>query len=118
MGNAVGRLAMKIMTVAVTIPVGMATKAVVVRVWSMARPADAPRNPGEDGVKWGDAVGWASLSAAGIVVTNLVARKGAEELWRTMLGGDPPPRKLSRAEKKQVKQQLGTSQAPEESRPA
>jgi hypothetical protein len=118
MAHLVGRLTMKIMTVAVTIPVGIATKAVVVRAWSAVRPADAPRKPGEDGVKWGDAVAWASLSAAGVVVTNLVARKGAEELWRTILGGDPPPRKLSRAEKKQVKEQRNTSDAPEESRPA
>lgn len=117
MAHFAGRLTMKIMTIVVTIPVGLATRALVVRAWSMARPADAPRKPGEDGVKWGDAVGWASLSAASLVVTNLVARKGAEEMWRTIIGGDPPPRALSRAEKKQVKKQLNSSHAPEESRP-
>lgn len=117
MANVAGRLTMKIMTIVVTIPVGIATKAVVVRAWSLVRPADAPRKPGEEGVKWGDAVGWASLSAAGLVVTNLAARKGAEEMWRTLIGGDPPPRALSRAEKKQVKEQRNLSKAPEESRP-
>ncbi|MFN2518996.1 MAG: DUF4235 domain-containing protein [Jatrophihabitantaceae bacterium] len=118
MAHLAGRVTMKIMTIVVGIPVGLATKAAVVRVWSAVRPADAPRKPGEEGVKWGDAVGWASLSAAGLVVTNLAARKGAEEMWRSVIGGDPPPRKLSRAEKKQVKEQRNTSDAPAESSPA
>ncbi|PZS20427.1 MAG: hypothetical protein DLM57_01615 [Pseudonocardiales bacterium] len=118
MAHLAGRVTMKIMTVVVAIPVGIASKAVVVRVWSLARPADAPRKPGEKGVKWGDAVGWASLSAAGLVVTNLAARKGAEEMWRTVIGGEPPPRALSKAEKKQVKKQRNTSHAPAESSPA
>jgi len=117
MAHLAGRVTMKIMTIMVGIPVGIAAKAAVVRVWSAARPADVPRKPGEKGVKWGDAVGWASLSAAGIAVTNLVSRKGAEEMWRTVIGGEPPPRSLSRAEKKQAKKERNASTAPTESRP-
>jgi hypothetical protein len=118
MGHAAGRLTMKIMTVLVSIPVGIATKKAVDHAWAAARPADAPRKPGERGVKWGDAVGWAALSAVGVVVTNLVARKGAEELWRTVVGGEPPPRKLTKAEKKLAKQERKSSTEPTESKPA
>ena len=118
MAHFAGRVGMKIMTIVVGIPVGIATKRVVERAWSTARPADTPRKPGERGVKWGDAVGWASLSAAGIVVTNLVARKGAEEMWRTVIGTEPPPRALTKAEKKLTKEQRNTSYEPTESSPA
>ena len=118
MAHVAGRLTMKIVTIALSIPVGIATKKAVERVWSAARPADAPRKPGERGVKWGDAVGWAALSAAGVMVTNLVARKGAEELWRTALGGEPPPRKLTKEERKLAKQEHNSAKAPTESTPA
>jgi hypothetical protein len=118
MANVAGRLTMKILTVVLSIPVGIATKKAVDRVWATARPADAPRKPGERGVKWGDAVGWAALSAVGLVVTNLVSRKGAEELWRTVVGGEPPPRALTKAEKKLAKEQRGLAMEPTESMPA
>ena len=118
MAYVAGRFTMKIVTMALSIPVGIATKKAIDRVWAAARPADAPRKPGERGVKWGDAVGWAALSGAGVVVTNLVARKGAEELWRTALGGDPPPRKLTKAEKKMAKQERNLAKEPTESTPA
>ncbi|MEP7020011.1 MAG: DUF4235 domain-containing protein [Pseudonocardiales bacterium] len=118
MAHVAGRLTMKIITVLVTIPVGIATKKVVERTWTAARPADAPRKPGERDVRWQDAVGWAALSGAGIVVTNLVARKGAEEVWRTLVGGDPPPRKLTKHEKKMAKEERGLAKEPAESRPA
>lgn len=116
MAYVAGRLTMKIVTVVVGIPVGIATKRLVEHVWAAARPADAPRKPGERDVKWGDAIGWAALSGAGVVVTNLVARKGAEEVWRTVLGGDPPPRKLTKTERKLAKDQRKTSREPVESR--
>jgi Protein of unknown function (DUF4235) len=117
MAHVAGRLTMKIMTGVVGIPVGIATKKLVERVWAKARPADAPRKPGERGVKWGDAVGWAALSAAGVVVTNLVARKGAEELWRTVIGVEPPPRSLTKDEKKLAKRERKSAKEPAESTP-
>ena len=117
MGGTAGRLTIKIVTVAVGIPIGIAAKKVVERVWSTVRPADAPRKPGEQGVRWGDALGWAALSAAGVVVTNLVARKSAEELWRTVVGGEPPPRALTKGEKKLAKKQRKSAKAPTVSTP-
>ena len=100
MANVAGRLVMKVMTVAVGIPVGIATKKLVDHAWATARSAETPRKPHERGVRWGDAISWAALSAAGVVVADLVTRKGAEEVWRTLLGTEPPPPKPTKAERK------------------
>ena len=105
MAQVAGRVSMKIMTVLVGIPVGMATKRVVERTWSTARSADTPRKPADRGVRWGDAIGWAALSAVGVVVADLVTRKGAEEVWRTVIGTDPPAQPPTKAEKKLEKAQ-------------
>ena len=99
MANLAGRLIMKGLTIAVGIPVGIAVKKAVEGTWSAARSADTPRKPKDPGVRWGDAIGWAALSAAGIVVSELVTRRTAEEAWRIVMGSEPPPSKKSRAEK-------------------
>jgi hypothetical protein len=114
MANVAGKLTMKIITVAVGIPVGIATKKVVNGIWSTARSDDTPRKPAERGVQWSDAIGWAALSAVGVVVADLVTRKGAEEVWRTVLGGEPPARPGTKAEKKAEKAQRKAFDVPVE----
>jgi hypothetical protein len=99
MANLAGRLIMKGLTIAVSIPVGKAVKKAVEGTWSATRSPDTPRRPKDPGVRWGDAIGWAALSAAGIVVAELVTRKTAEEAWRIVMGTQPPPPKKTRAEK-------------------
>jgi hypothetical protein len=99
MANIVGRLGMKIMTIAVGIPVGIVTKKVVERAWLAARPGDPPRKPSEAGVHWKDAIAWAALSSAGVVAADLITRRGAQSAWRAILGTEPPPPKTTRAEK-------------------
>ena len=105
MAQVAAKLTMKILTVAVGVPVAKATKKVVERAWEAARPADTPRRPTERGVRWVDAIGWAALSAAGVVAADLLTRKGAEELWRTLLGTEPPPSPRTKAQKKLEKAQ-------------
>jgi hypothetical protein len=90
MANVGGKLVMRLITLAISIPVGIATKKAVEGIWSSARSSDTPRKPSEAGVRWGDAIGWAALSAAGMVVADLVTRRGAEEVWRTVMGTEPP----------------------------
>jgi hypothetical protein len=114
MANVAGKITMKIMTVAVGIPVGIATKKAVNQVWNATRSEDTPRKPAERDVHWGDAIGWAALSAVGVVVADLVTRKGAEELWRTVLGGDPPARPGTKAQKKAEKAQKKAFDVPVE----
>jgi hypothetical protein len=99
MANIAGRLGMKIMTIAVGIPIGIASKKAVERLWLTLRPQDPPRKPNEAGVRWKDAIAWSALSSAGVVAADLITRRGAESAWRAILGTEPPKPKTTRAEK-------------------
>jgi hypothetical protein len=90
MANPIGKLTFKLVSVAISIPVGILARKGVEKLWLAARPQDPPRSPAEPGVSWGDALGWAALSAVGIAVAELVTLKGAAEVWRTLTGGEPP----------------------------
>ena len=100
MANVAGKLGMKLMTVAVGIPIGIATKKAVEGTWQLARPHNPPRKPTDHGVWWGDALAWGALSAIGIVAADLLTRRGAEEVWRTLIGTEPPDPKTTKAEKR------------------
>ena len=93
-------LTMKVISIVVGIPVGIATKKVVERVWVAARPEDPPRKPTQRDVNWADAIGWAALSGAGMVAAQLITRRSAEAAYRTIIGEEPPPPKPTKAEKK------------------
>ena len=90
MANPVGKLGFKLVTVAVSIPVGILARKGVEKLWNAARPNDPPHSPSEPGVSWADALGWAALSAIGIAAAELVSLKGAAEVWRTLTGSEPP----------------------------
>jgi hypothetical protein len=100
MANLVGKLGMKVTTIIVGIPVGIVTKKAVEHAWAALRPNDPPRKPTEAGVRWGDAISWAALSAAGVVAADLLTRRGAESAWRALMGTEPPAPKTSKAQKK------------------
>lgn len=90
MANVAGKISLKIMTIAIAIPVGIVTKKAVERVWSAARPEGTPREPKEADVRWGDALAWGLLSAAGVVVADLISRRSAESAYRALTGSEPP----------------------------
>lgn len=100
MANLVGKIGMKITTILVGIPVGVATKKAVERTWATVRSEETPRKPNERGVRWGDAISWAALSAAGVVAADLITRRSAEMIYRAVMGVEPPPPKPSKAQKK------------------
>lgn len=100
MANLVGKIGMKITTIVVGIPVGIVTKKAVERTWAAFRSEETPRKPNERGVRWGDAISWAALSAAGVVAADLLTRRGAEAVYRVVMGTEPPPPKPSKAQKK------------------
>ena len=95
-----GKIGMKVISLAVGIPVGIATKKLVQIAWSTARPQAASTDPDDDSTRWGDAVAWAALSAAGIVVAELVTRRASEVTYRAVTGLEPPDPKRSKAQKK------------------
>jgi hypothetical protein len=90
MANVAGKIGLKVVTIAVGIPVGIATKKLIERGWATLRPEDPPRKPSDPNVRWSDALGWAALSAAGVVAADLIARRSAESIWRTLIGTEPP----------------------------
>jgi hypothetical protein len=90
MANPAGKIGFKLVTVAVSIPVGILARKGVERLWLAARPGDPPHAPTEPGVSWTDAIGWAALSAIGIAAAELITLKGASEVWRTLTGSEPP----------------------------
>ena len=98
MANIVGKIGWKVTTLAVGIPVGIAAKKGVERVWTAARPQKPPRAARDPNVGWGDALGWAALSAVGVAVAQLVTMKGASTLWRKLIGAEPPPVEQAKAE--------------------
>ena len=79
MANIAAKLSMKVMTIAVGIPVGIATRKAVEKVWVAAGP-DRPRRTSDDGVHWIDAISWAALTAVGMAVADMATRKGASEV--------------------------------------
>jgi hypothetical protein len=97
---AAAKIGVKLMMIVIGIPVGMVTKKVVERVWLTARPQNPPRKPSESGVEWGDALGWAVLSAAGIVVADLITRRSAEAAFKALTGSEPPPARPGKDRKK------------------
>ncbi|HEY3630954.1 MAG TPA: DUF4235 domain-containing protein [Jatrophihabitantaceae bacterium] len=105
MANIVGNLGWKITTIAVGIPVGIAAKKGVDRAWAAARPDKPSRSAKDPNVSWGDALGWAALSAVGVAVAELVTMKGASTVWRRLVGDEPPPvqKAKAKAEKKAEK---------------
>jgi len=89
MANIAGKLGLKVVTIAIGIPVGILAKRAVEKAWLAARPEDPPRKPNDPDVSWGDALGWAALSAVGVAVADLVTTKGAASVWRSLTGGEP-----------------------------
>jgi len=100
---AAAKISIKAMSMVIGIPVGIATRKVLERAWTLARPANPPRKPSEREVRWSDAIAWGALSAAGIVVADLVTRRGAEAAYKAITGNEPPPTKAGKAPKKLVK---------------
>ena len=108
MANAVGKLGWRITTLAVGIPVGIATKKVIEKAWVAARPGNPPRMAKDPDATWGDAVGWAVVSAIGVAVAQLVTTKSAASLWRRLVGAEPPIKAIEPAPKEEAQQPVAT----------
>jgi hypothetical protein len=103
MANPGGKLVFRLVSVAVGIPVGIAVRKGIEKAWLLARPQDPPRSPTDPGVTWGDALGYAALSAAGVAAAELVRYKGASTLYRGLTGSEPPAKKDKKGQAEGVK---------------
>ena len=103
---AAGKIGIKLMTLVIGIPVSVATRTLVEAARQAARPEQPPRRPADDGVRWVDAIAWSALSAAGIVLADLITRRSAEATYRAVTGNEPPAAKPSKRQKKMAKAQM------------
>jgi hypothetical protein len=111
MANPVGKLGFKLVSIAVGIPVGILARKAVGKAWLAARPNDPPRTLDDGEVSWGDALGWAALSAAGVAAAELVTIKGAGAAWRLLTGSPPPaPKKSAKDAKAKIADGKGSAQ--------
>jgi len=97
------KIGMKAISVVIGIPVGIVTKKLVERAWIAARPEDPPRKPSEPEVRWTDALGWAALSAAGVVVAELVTQRSAKATFKAITGNEPPTQPIKDDDKAKAK---------------
>ncbi len=108
------KLTLKLIKVAINVPVTIVTKKAVEKAWLAARPEDPPRRAKDADVSWADAITWGAISAIGLVISDLVARRGSEAVYRAVVGLEPPaaasssPKKLKEleAQKKLSKRKL------------
>jgi hypothetical protein len=94
------KIGMKAISAILGIPIGIATKKAVERAWLAARPEDPPRKPSEPDVRWRDALGWAALSAAGLVIAELITQRGAKAAYKALTGNEPPVQPVKDDKKK------------------
>jgi hypothetical protein len=62
--------------------------------WKAITGKPAPENPEMRHVKWRDAILWAAASGLVIGVARLVGQRLAAQGWTSVLGEDPPRKKL------------------------
>jgi hypothetical protein len=84
------KIGIKVMSIAIGIPIGIASKKAVEHAWLAVRPDDPPRKPSEPDVKWTDALAWAAMSAAGIVLAELITQSSARAAYKAITGNEPP----------------------------
>lgn len=87
------KIGMKVMSIVIGVPVGIVTRNIIERTWTAARPTEPPRKASDAGVQWADALGWAALSAVGIVAADMLTRRGTEVAFTAITGTPPPPSK-------------------------
>jgi hypothetical protein len=98
--SAGAKISVKVLTLAIGIPVGIVTRKLVERTWQATGPGSRPRKPTEDGVAFADAVAWGALSAVGIVVADMITRRSAEAAYEMISGNPAPPGKAAKPSKK------------------
>lgn len=105
------RATMKVLTILASIPITKGVQIVIAKIWSKLRPEQPTTNSQDPQVKAGDAIGYAALSAAGVVAAQLLTRKSAETAYRKVLGLEPPPPPPTRVEKRLAKQEAKEAKA-------
>lgn len=97
--NVIAKFLYRILSILLAIPVAKAVSRLVDKAWLAARPRDPQHDPKRNDTKLADAVAWAAITAAGATTAKLVTTKGAAEVWRLVIGTEPPTKKSKKKHK-------------------
>ncbi|HEX2307277.1 MAG TPA: DUF4235 domain-containing protein [Jatrophihabitantaceae bacterium] len=97
MWNAISKVMYRILTVLVAIPVTRAVSRMVTLAWRAARPQNPQHNAWRHDTRIIDAITWSMIVGAGRATRRLVTTKASAELWRAVIGTEPPPVASKRA---------------------
>lgn len=84
------RVAWHVFSGAVAGGAGIASSIVLKKVWgSVFNRGLPPENPSDPEANFMDALGWTVITAVGVGVAGLVARRGAAKGWMALTGSNP-----------------------------
>lgn len=83
------KLAWRVTSLAVTLPLGFAVRKAVAVGWRAVRHEDPPAHTDHD-ARWGETLAWAAVSAVTMAAAELVAVRIAAAAWRSVTGDEPP----------------------------
>jgi hypothetical protein len=100
MAKAAGKITMRVLTIGLGIPLGILGRKAAHEAFNIVRPHAEGHSLTDPDASWGDVVGWAAVSSAAVVLADLLARRGAEEVWKFLLGTQPPPESGSKSRRR------------------
>jgi uncharacterized protein DUF4235 len=101
--NVISRVLFRILMVLVAIPVTAAVRRMVNMAWRAARPNDPPHNPFRHDTRVIDAMSWALIVGGGRAARRIFTVKASAELWRAVMGTEPPVTRPMAAEAQEEK---------------
>jgi hypothetical protein len=90
MAGSASRIAFRLLSSVIAIPVGKLIANATGKAWSKARPDNPPHNPKEVQTSWTDALVFALITGLGAALAQLLTTKGADTVWRAMTGRPSP----------------------------
>ncbi|HEY2043920.1 MAG TPA: DUF4235 domain-containing protein [Jatrophihabitans sp.] len=99
MAGSGGRLAFKLLTTLVAIPIGRLVTKGTAKAWVAVRPENPPHDPKRVETTWKDALVWAVVTGFGSAIAQLLTTKGADTAWRGITGRPSPRPKPPKAKK-------------------
>lgn len=91
-----GGIVWKLLVIVISRPVSSVLRDLSEKAWASSRPGDPPRTASDPDAKWVDTVLWAVITGLSLTVGQLIATRGAGEIWRLFGGGETPQQRKLR----------------------
>lgn len=85
-----GKILYRVVGLTFAVPVSYLVRRSLRAAWLRSRGTEPPARPGQPGTNWKDAVIWATASAAGIAVGEIVAGRASVRAFHAVTGRYPP----------------------------